>query len=156
MWWSRRELLLALTALAGCGFTPAYGPGGSASVLRGRVAVEAPATTEGYRLRQRLLRRLGGGGSDYLLSVTLSQEEGASAIAPDGSTTRVRLVGRAGWRLEAPDGAILGSGEVEGFTAFSATGSTVAARTARIDAEERLALLLADRIATRLLALALP
>ena len=156
MWWSRREILLTLTALSGCGFTPAYGPGAASGLLRGRVAVEAPATPEGYALRQRLLSRLGGGGSDYLLSVTLVQEEGASAIAPDGSITRLRLLGEASWRLEGPDGALIGSGDVEGFTAFSATGSTVASRTARLDAENRLAILLADRIVTRLIALPLP
>ena len=154
MWWSRRGLLVALAALPGCGFTPAYGPGGAAEGLRGRVAVEAPATPQGYALRQRLLDRLGGAGSELLLSVDLTQEEGASAIAPDGSTTRLRLLGTATWRLEGPDGAVLGSGAVEGFTAFSATGSTVASRTARLDAEARLAVLLADRIVTRLLALA--
>ena len=154
MWWSRRSALIGLAALAGCGFTPAYGPGGAAAALRGQVAVEAPATAQGYLLRRRLLDRLGGAGTTYQLTVTPTLEEGASAIAPDGVTTRVRLVGTAGWRLVDRAGGLLDEGREEAFTAYSVTGSTVAERTARLDAEERLAVLLADRIVTRLIALA--
>ena len=154
MWWSRRGVLVLLVALGGCGFTPAYGPDGAALALRGRIAVEAPATAQGYALRQRLLDRLGGPGADWLLALTLTQEAGASAIAPDGTTTRVRLLGGAEWRLTDGAGALLGQGAVDAFTAYSATGSTVASRTARLDAEERLSILLADRIVTQLLALA--
>ena len=46
------------------------------------------------------------------------------------------------------------SGTVDSFTGYSATGSTVATRAARADAEERLTTILADQIVTRLIAAA--
>ena len=153
MWSSRRAFLIGLAALSGCGFTPVYGPGGAAERLRGQVAVEVPATAQGYALRRRVLDRLGGAGTALELTVAPTLEEGASAIAPDGATTRLRLVGTADWRLTDAAGTLVSEGREEAFTAFSVTGSTVAARTARVDAEERLAVLLADRIVTRLIAL---
>ena len=45
-WFDRRAFLgapgAAGLALAGCGFTPAYGPGGAAGALTGAVALSEP------------------------------------------------------------------------------------------------------------------
>ncbi|MBL3565900.1 hypothetical protein JMM59_12930, partial [Rhodovulum sulfidophilum] len=49
-------------------------------------------------------------------------------------------------------GSVVQSGEVDSFTAYSATGSTVATRTAERDAYRRLMVILADEMVTRLLA----
>ena len=57
----RRSLLFALAALplAGCGFRPAFAPGGPAADLFDRVAIEPPADKNGFDLVERLEERLG-------------------------------------------------------------------------------------------------
>jgi LPS-assembly lipoprotein len=152
MWWSdRRHVLLGLLALAGCGFTPVYGPGGTASALRGQVQITAPETVEGYRLLQALRDRLGEAGTPaYVLSVTLTISEVPAATTAQGSTTRYTLPGSASYTLTTADGAPLAQGTVDGFTSYSATGTTVATSAAQVDARARLAQLLADQIVTRL------
>ena len=150
----RRGALLGLLALAGCGFAPAYGPGGPGERLWGRLAVEAPDTAEGFRLRARLEDRLGRAEAPAaMLVVEPSGEAVEAGITPTGAITRYNLQGRAAWRLDSPSGSMLAQGEVTGFTSYSATGTTVATRAAEEDARERLTTLLADEIVARLLLL---
>ena len=146
--------MLGLLALAGCGFTPAYGPGGSGERLRGRLAVEAPDTVDGFRLRTRLEDRLGRAeGPQAVLTVEPSVEAVEAGITPEGAITRYNLQGRAAWRLDSAAGLTLAQGEVTAFTGYSATGTTVATRAAEEDARERLSVILADEILARLLLL---
>ncbi len=152
MWWSdRRAILLALTALAGCGFAPVYAPGSTASQLRDQTAITAPETVEGYRLLQALRDRLGDSSSPaYALQVTLSISEVAAATTAQGSTTRYTLPGTATYSLTTLAGTALAQGTVDNFTSYSATGTTVATSAAQTDARARLAQILADQIVTRL------
>lgn len=155
MWSSRRTVLklLAAAPLAGCGFTPVYGPGGAGDALRGRIAYRAPDTPEGFRLRARLEDCLGRvERGDYLLSVEMDINEVALVITSEQDINRYNLPGRAVWRLY-PDGADtpVAEGAVETFTAYSAFGTTVATREAQRDARDRLAIALADLIITDLM-----
>ena len=146
--------MLGLLALAGCGFTPAYGPGGSGERLRGRLAVEAPDTVDGFRLRARLEDRLRRAeGPQAVLTVQPSVEAVEAGITPEGAITRYNLQGRAAWQLDSAAGVTLAQGEVTAFTGYSATGTTVATRAAEEDARERLSVILADEIVARLLLL---
>ncbi|MBP1805290.1 LPS assembly lipoprotein LptE [Rubellimicrobium aerolatum] len=149
----RRLLLLAPLALAACGFAPAYAPDGPGTALRDRVAVATPDTPDGYRLRARLEDRLGRAPTPVAtLTVTPEVERDSAAVTPAGAITRYNLLGRAPWRLTAGP-ATLAEGEATAFTGYSATGPLVAGRAAESDARERLMILLADEIATRLLLL---
>jgi len=151
---TRRALLLAPLALAACGFAPAYAPGQTGTALRGRVAVDTPDTPDGYRLRARLEDRLGRAEAPAAtLVLDPAVERVSAAVTPEGAITRYNLEGRAPWRLEAPSGALLAEGVATAFTGSSATGSVVASRTAEADARERLMVLLADEVVTRLLLL---
>jgi LPS-assembly lipoprotein len=154
---SRRLVLLGgVAVLAGCGFAPVYGPGGPGTVLRDRLAFELPATPEGSLLERRLEDRLGRAAAPaYVLTVAIETEEDTLAISPDGSTTRLTLVGRAAWSLRAPGSeAVVGEGVVESFTGYTTTASTVATASAEQSARDRLMILLADLIVTRLFAAA--
>lgn len=156
MWFTdRRNLLISLVALAGCGFSPAYGPGGAA-VLMGAVAPDAPATRDDFALTRRLAERLGPATTPkFRLSYSVTTAAAGQAITPDNVTTRFALNGTAKFRLLAigSDAELL-AGEVKGFSSWSATGTTVATRAAEDDAHLRLMRLLADQIVTRLLAAA--
>jgi LPS-assembly lipoprotein len=152
MWWSRRGVLSALAAgaLAACGFTPAYGPGGPAAALAGRVTVQAPVTGPEYILVARLEQRLGraGDAAPLALGYTFTTGQEAVAITPAAEITRYNVTGTLDWRLtDTATGAVTASGQVRSFTSYSATGSTIATLAAREDATERLVTILADRTA---------
>ena len=146
----RRALCLGALALAGCGFTPALAPGGNALVLRDRVSVVAPETIPGFTLRTALQDRLGRGAGPYTLTVALDEALEAAARSRRGDTLRYSLVGVAGWTLTDADGRAIGTGQVESFTGYAASGSTVATQTAATDARGRLMTILADRIVAEL------
>jgi len=55
---NRRSLLLTPLALAACGFTPVYGPGGTGSKLQNQVLVAAPDDRDTFLLVRRIEERL--------------------------------------------------------------------------------------------------
>lgn len=150
---SRRAFALgALTALAGCGFTPVYGPGGAAAPLAGAVSVKVPATAEGTTLAARVEQRLGPATSGrYLLTVQLEMTERDIATAADQTITRINVDGVANWTLtDRVADSVVATGSERSFTGYSNTGTTVATRAAQRDARDRLSVILADLILTRI------
>jgi len=155
---TRRTALLALGGLAACGFTPVLAPDGPGAVLLDATAFTAPDTEIGFRLRARLEDRLGRASAPrYALSTDLDIGRTSAAITPAGDITRITLSGEATFTLRASaTDATIATGQVESFTSYSTTGTTVATRAAERDAGDRLATILADLIVTRLLATPLP
>ena len=143
-------------ALAACGFQPAYGPSGPAKGLQGRIRVNDPSSKNGFDLVQRLEERLGHPQAPvYDLSFSINTNTTGVGITPDDSTTRYHLHGEVIWSLiKRESSQRVGGGRVTNFTAYSATGSTVAELTSRVDAERRLMRMLGDQIVTQILATA--
>ncbi|MDR9394031.1 LPS assembly lipoprotein LptE [Roseovarius sp. SYSU LYC5161] len=154
----RRKFLLTGCAagLAGCGFTPAYGPGGSAAVLRNAVRVDAPDSRDGFQLTRALETRLGrAADARYGLSYSIRTTADPIAISANNVTLRYNLLGNVTYALrDLDDGAVVTSGKAESFTSYSASGSTVATQSAERDARARLMTILAEQIVTRLIAAA--
>ncbi|SCZ66335.1 LPS assembly lipoprotein LptE [Epibacterium ulvae] len=159
---NRRKTLFAATALmfgaVGCGFTPVYAPGGTGEALFNQIEVVAPEkiktrnTVAAFALVRALEERLGRGGSTYALDLTLSQRSEGQAITAENEITRFSIEGRSDYTLtRRSDGVIVASGTVNNFTGYSATGSTVETLAGERDAEQRLMVILADQIVTRLL-----
>ena len=151
---SRRSLILFPFALAACGFTPVYGPGGAGSALYGKVALVAPANEESYLLYRNLEERLGRAETPaFRLALTPSVERQGQAVTATGEITRFSMIGRATFSLhDLSDDSVVTSGNVENFTGYSATGSTIETFAARNDALERLMIIMADQIVARLYA----
>jgi LPS-assembly lipoprotein len=145
----RRALLLGLLLLAACGFAPAYGPGGGP---QGRVAVEAPDTPDGFRLRAALEDRLGPPGPRALrLAVTPEVASEDLGSLPGRGAARLRLDGRAAWRLLGPEGELRAEGNVAASASAPLAGPAVSVRAAESEARARLMAALADRILARLI-----
>jgi LPS-assembly lipoprotein len=153
---SRRSVLLAPLALAACGFTPAYAPGGGADRLSGTIWVQDPTDKNAFDLVERLEERLGRPENIlYDLSYTITTEAVGVGITTDNKITRFNLKGVIDYSLtERASGARIAGGRVQNFTAYSATGSTVAGLAAEEDAAYRLMRILADQIVARLIAVA--
>lgn len=149
---SRRAALFGLLALGGCGFAPVHSTNDR---LRGLVSFDTANNVDGFRLRAQLERRLGRSeGPAYSLDVTVSVARRAAAITSNRESVRFNLRGTARWILtEIGSGDRIDRGEVQSFTSYSATGSTVATEAASDDARARLMVILADLIVTRLFAL---
>lgn len=146
--------LVAAFGLAACGFAPAYGPGGAAEGLLDRVDVEAPVNRNEFELVERLEERLGRSREPaYRLSYSVATRALGLGITPDNVVSRFQLTGTVDFRLtDAATGAVLAEGEVTGFTAYSASGTTVSTVSSERDAHRRLMRLLADQLVTRLIA----
>lgn len=161
MWLFKRraflKLLLPVPLLVGasaCGFTPAYGPQGGAGRLQGTIEIDEPVDRDSYLLVQQLEHRLGRTAvPSYGLSLALEVKQERMAIDAENVTSRFNVIGKATFALrDLGDGKVLQTGAVDSFTGYSATGSTVATQGARRDAHERLMIILADQITTRLIA----
>jgi LPS-assembly lipoprotein len=152
---NRRFVLFGSAALlAGCGYAPAYGPNGVARGLQGTIAVDEPDSRPGYLLTQTLEDRLGRPApARYGLAHSIALNRDSIAISASNVTTRFNLLGQVTYALrDLETGEVLTSGKVDSFTSYSASGTTVALQAAERDAEERLMVILADQITTRLMA----
>lgn len=160
MWWSDRRAFLAglgALALAGCGFRPAYAPGGTGTALQGRVQARDPSTRADFQFLAAFEERLGRPERPFFLlqyDITVTRIEGGRVQGI--GATRMILSGRLDYRLDAPAGpgaiSSRAEGQVGAETAFSVTATQFAAQTAEEDAEARLMRMLADALADRLLA----
>lgn len=151
---SRRAILAAPLALAACGFTPALAPDGPAAALQGTVHVQDPTDKHGFDLVERLEERLGRPRTPrYDLAYTIVTETVGVGITTDNKTTRYNLKGVIDYTLtDRASGSRVAGGRVQSFTAYAATGSTVAGLAAEEDASLRLMRILADQIVARLIA----
>lgn len=152
----RRTLILGLLALplAGCGFTPAYAPGGPAAALQGAIRVDDPVDKAGFDLVERLEERLGRPQAPrYALAYRIETKPIGIAITPENAIRRYNLTGNVAFTLtDIATGAVVTQGRVGNFTSYSATGTTVSTLAAEEDAAYRLMRILADQMVTRLLA----
>lgn len=154
---SRRAVLLGLSALAACGYEPVNSPTGAAAGLKsGDISVRAPTEDDEYSLVERLEQRLGPAKrARYELGYTLHIDEVPVGITPNQETTRYNVIGRIDWTLtDLATGSVATSGGFESFSSYAATGSAVSGLTAQEDAHRRLTALMADQVVTRLTATA--
>lgn len=105
--------LLALLALAGCGFRPLYAPPGQ-NALTGDIFVDIIPNRNGQLLRQALQARIDGSDDrpDHQLVLSVAYGEGAQAVGiqHDNTSTRLVVSGNANWTLRRLSGETLASG----------------------------------------------
>lgn len=149
-------VLIASLLVASCGFTPVYGPGGAGTALQNRILVDEPQDRNAYWLTQRIEERLGRSvDARFGLSVDIAVEQIGVGITTQGDTTRYDVLGRASYALrDLTTDEIIAAGKVNSVTGYSAIGTSVATLTAERNAYERLMIILADQIVTRLIATA--
>lgn len=148
----RIALLVLLAPLAACNFTPVYGPGGSGETIRNQIRVADPETRLDFEVLSRLEDRIGTGAA-YDLTYRIQTGERDLAIDETENIDRINVIGSLAYTVRASaTGQIVDQGEVQTFTAYATTDSPVATASARRDAENRLAVALADQLVTRLIA----
>ena len=149
----RFGVVLAAAALAGCGFTPVYGPDGTGAALLGQLSLDPPQDRNAYLLRRRIEERLGQAtASAWRLSTQIKTDNIGLGFTTDGDITRYNINGTTDYTLRRTGSSeIFQQGKIQHFTSYSATGTTVATLAAKRDAEVRLMTILADQIIDQLL-----
>src|SRR5690606_3549674 len=100
MSWSRRTAILGALALAACGFSPVYGPGGTGGKLFGQVRTADPRTPDDFAFAGRIAEQLGPEkDARFLLEYRLRIAVVPQAITRDEVTTRYALNGTADFVL---------------------------------------------------------
>jgi len=149
----RRPVLLVPFAVAACGFTPVYAPGGTGSQLQGQVAIQDPFDRESFVLFRELEARLGRGIGTYGLAFDMRIDSESLGVTQTGEFTRFNLIGTVDYTLfDIATEEVIFADQTTHFTGYSATGDTVETLAAERDARERLAIVLADQIVTELYA----
>ena len=153
--YNRRRFGVVLTAaaLAGCGFTPVYGPDGTGAALLGQLSLDPPQDRNAYLLRRRIEERLGQATAGaWRLSTQIKTDDIGLGFTTDGDITRYNINGTTDYTLRRTGSSeIFRQGKIQHFTSYSATGTTVATLAAKRDAEVRLMTILADQIIDQLL-----
>lgn len=159
MSWSRRAVLLSglafvVTACVEGGYQPVNAPGAAANALRqGSLRIAAPSDEDGYHFVARLEQRFGQASRNPLfdLDYTLTVGEEPVGVRPDQATQRFNVIGRLDYRVSSvATGAVLTSGGFESFSSYSATDGAISGLSAQENAHQRLMILLADQLVTRL------
>lgn len=151
---SRRSFLILPLALAACGFTPANAPGGAGTRLQARVRAKDPTDKNGFDFVERIEERLGRPERPaYDLAYTITTRAVGVGFTINSEISRYNLEGVIDYSLtDRASGDRVAGGQVQSFTAYSATGSTVAGLAAEEDAATRLMRILADQVVARLIA----
>ncbi|MEM8553780.1 MAG: LPS assembly lipoprotein LptE [Pseudomonadota bacterium] len=151
---TRRAVVVgSVSALACCGFEPVYAPSGTGAALRGQVAVQTPANSNGFIIRQRLEDQFGAAdNARFNLSVRVTTTERRVAVTRNQATRRFNILGNATYVFTDTRTGRQRTGEVETFTSYAATGTTVATAAAERDGYRRLMVDLADRLIDQLYA----
>lgn len=168
MWSSRRKFgfgLAAVIGLTACGYSPAYGPKGSARNLFNRVEFKTPASRNEFDLVGQFEQRLGHGeDAKFRLTYDVSTSQDGTGLTPAQERIRFNVVGRLSYTLtDTTSGQVLTRGTVENFTGYSVasvdvtatppgTSATISTLSAKRDASRRLMVILADQVVTRLIA----
>lgn len=149
----RFGVVLAAAALAGCGFTPVYGPDGTGAALLGQLSLDPPQDRNDYLLQRRIEERLGQATAGaWRLSTQIKTDDIGLGFTTDGDITRYNINGTTDYTLRRTGSSeIFQQGKIQHFTSYSATGTTVATLAAKRDAEVRLMTILADQIIDQLL-----
>jgi LPS-assembly lipoprotein len=152
----RRHLLMLLTGLplVACGYTPAYAPGAAAAALTNRIEMDAPTSRDAFSFVSRMEDRLGRGADPaWRLSYAISTRRVDLAVDTSGAILRYNLIGSVSWQLkDAKTGAVVASGTEQNFSGSAATQATIPAQASEDDARQRLMVILADQVVTKLVA----
>ena len=151
----RFAITLSLLALGGCGLRPLYsgGSGGAVAQTLGSVTVASIDGQSGWLMRNKLVERLGEGGSGtaaYRLDVTLDDNLTSFGVRGNQAATQERRTLRARYQLvDLTNGTVVldsTAGSDAGIDIVSSEYATVAAEQTAL---ENLTEIVADQITAR-------
>ena len=146
----------ALLLLGACGFEPVYAQSTSTNSVRNNFDLLAPTDRGTYQFYHNLKGQISDNPqAQYALSYTISQSATNAATDADGKSHRGVLKGSLAYRITGKiNGETVKTGNVKGFTSYSALASSVASDAAGRDATIRLMKILSDNLVDELMMVA--
>ena len=148
---SRRNFLIGLFFLVGCGYAPVHGTNPKTKKLYTSVFVQAPKDRVEFELVRNLEKQFRkNSSSKYQLNYTLTIKEEKGVVSASQTLERYSLFGSLKYSLNDKDGGVVLTNTAKSFTAYSATGTPLATERAKRDAQDRLMVILAEQVLTRI------
>ena len=147
----KKIIFASLFFISACGFHP-VNTDGSSSKLLGQISIQEPKTQNDYIFYSQLIDRFGDGGSKFTLSYTISTSTADRALNFDGTIHRVEISGYVLFNLkDSETGLEILSDKAQVRLSYSNAGSTTAVLNAKRVTNNQLTVLLADKVADRIL-----
>ena len=147
----KKIIYASLFFISACGFNPVYTDGNSSKLL-GQITIQEPNTQNDFIFYSRLIDRFGDRGDRYTLSYAISTSEEDRALNFDGTVHRVEISGSVLFNLkESETGTEILSERADIHLSYSNAGSTAAVLNAERTTSKQLTVLLADKVADRIL-----
>jgi LPS-assembly lipoprotein len=151
---NRRKFLVGSFFLTGCGYTPVHGTDSKAKKLYSSVFVQAPKDRVEFELVKNLEKQFGKATSrQYAFNYTLRIKEEKAVVSASQTLERYSLVGSLKYSLITKDGEVVLTSTAKSFAAYSATGTALATEQAKLDAQDRLMVILAEQVLNRIFVL---
>ena len=147
----KKIIYASLFFISACGFNPVYTDRNSSKLL-GQITIQEPNTQNDFIFYSRLIDRFGDRGDRYTLSYAISTSEEDRALNFDGTVHRVEISGSVLFNLkDGETGTEILSDTAEIYLTYSNAGSTAAILNAKRVTNKQLIVLLADKLADRIL-----
>ena len=146
----------ALLLLGACGFKPVYATSTSTNSVRNNFDLSAPTDRGTYEFYHNLKGQISDKPQAlYALSYTIFQRATNAATYADGKSHREVLKGSLAYRITRKiNGQTVKTGNVKGFTSYSALASSVASDAAGRVSTKRLMKILSDHLVDELMMVA--
>ena len=147
----KKIIYASLFFISACGFNPVYTDSDSSKLL-GQISIQEPNTQNDFIFYSQLIDRFGDRGDKYTLSYAISTSTEDKALDFDGTVHRVEISGSVLFNLkESGTGTEILSDRAELYLSYSNAGSTAAVLNAKRVTNKQLTVLLANKVADRVL-----
>ncbi len=147
----KKIIFITLLFFNACGFSPVYTDKNHSKLL-GQISIKEPNTQSDFIFYSQLINRFGDRGDKYTLSYAISTSTEDKAVDFDGTFHRVEISGSVLFNLkESGTGTEILSDRAELHLSYSNAGSTAAVLNAKRVTNKRLTVLLANKVADRVL-----
>jgi hypothetical protein len=147
----KKIIYITLVLISACSFDPVYTNSNSSNLL-GKISIQEPSTQSEFIFYSQLIDRFGDRGNKYTLNYAISTSNEDRVINFDGTVHRIEISGSVLFNLkESETGTEILSDRAEIHLSYSNAGSTAAVLNAERVTSKQLTVLLADKVADRIL-----
>ena len=147
----KKIIYASLFFVSACGFNPVYTDSNTSKLL-GQISIQEPSTQNDFIFYSQLIDRFGDRCDKYTLSYAISTSTEDRGLNFDGTVHRIEISGSVLFNLkESETGTEILLDREEINLSYSNAGSTAAVLNAKRVTSKQLAVLLADKVADRIL-----
>ena len=151
MWSFRKIIFVTLFLISACGYSPLYNNQNFYN-FAGKISIQEPDNQNDFIFYSHLTDRFGKSNGEYTLTYAITTSKKDSGLNFDGTVHRVEISGSVLFNLkESGTGTEILSDRAELHLSYSNAGSTAAVLNAKRVTNKQLTVLLANKVADRVL-----